>query len=292
MSGFVRSSDRIFGRGLALALALFACAFGANTGLAKDAPRRVVSMNLCTDQLAMLIAAPGQLVSVSALARDPLVSSMVNEAKHYPQNSGRAEEIYLLAPDLVLSGRYAARATVSMLDRLGHEVALFDIASSLDQVRSNIIAMGAVLGREARAAEILQEFDANLARLRAESSTRPLAALYYANGFTSGSDTLSTEILILAGLGNAAAEAGYQFGGRLPLEHLALLEPDALVTGPAYPGASRSEDILVHPVVRALQESRAASGSTGPDWVCGTPHVLRAIQEMANLRARIEGEAR
>ncbi|MEO0811096.1 MAG: hypothetical protein AAFW82_10790, partial [Pseudomonadota bacterium] len=32
------------------------------------APRRVVSMNLCTDQLAMLLAAPGQLYSVSYLA--------------------------------------------------------------------------------------------------------------------------------------------------------------------------------------------------------------------------------
>jgi iron complex transport system substrate-binding protein len=38
---------------------------------AADAPARVVSVNLCTDQLAMLIAAPGQLQSVSWLAADP-----------------------------------------------------------------------------------------------------------------------------------------------------------------------------------------------------------------------------
>jgi iron complex transport system substrate-binding protein len=36
-------------------LALFAAPAAA-------APARVVSMNLCTDQLAMLLAAPGQLV--------------------------------------------------------------------------------------------------------------------------------------------------------------------------------------------------------------------------------------
>ena len=38
---------------------------------ADTAPARVASLNLCTDQLAMLIAAPGQLVSISWLARGP-----------------------------------------------------------------------------------------------------------------------------------------------------------------------------------------------------------------------------
>ena len=41
---------------------------------AASVPRRVVSMNLCTDQMAMLVAAPGQLFSVSFLAADPVSS--------------------------------------------------------------------------------------------------------------------------------------------------------------------------------------------------------------------------
>mgnify|MGYP006999250795 CR=1 FL=1 len=43
-------------------------------------PARVVSMNLCTDQLAMALAAPGQLISVSYIARDPRASAMAEEA--------------------------------------------------------------------------------------------------------------------------------------------------------------------------------------------------------------------
>ena len=38
---------------------------------AQAAPVRVASVNLCTDQLAMLLAAPGQLASVSAWAARP-----------------------------------------------------------------------------------------------------------------------------------------------------------------------------------------------------------------------------
>ena len=67
-------------------------------------PRRVVSINLCTDQLAMMMAGPGQLVSVSHLAGDPTYSTMPEAAAAYPANRGLAEEVYLLKPDLVLAG--------------------------------------------------------------------------------------------------------------------------------------------------------------------------------------------
>ncbi|MEL6267927.1 MAG: ABC transporter substrate-binding protein, partial [Pseudomonadota bacterium] len=56
---------------------------GAASTAAAQPPARVVSMNLCTDQLAMLIASPGQLVSVSYLARDPASSAMAAEAQGY-----------------------------------------------------------------------------------------------------------------------------------------------------------------------------------------------------------------
>ena len=56
-----------------------------------EAPTRVVSMNLCTDQLAMLLADEGQLLSVSHIAFDPLASPMVEEAAGYEKNHGQAE---------------------------------------------------------------------------------------------------------------------------------------------------------------------------------------------------------
>jgi iron complex transport system substrate-binding protein len=46
-------------RALVLGLALVAGPLGAQT---TDAPLRVVSMNLCTDQFALMLAAPEQLI--------------------------------------------------------------------------------------------------------------------------------------------------------------------------------------------------------------------------------------
>ncbi|MEM9788496.1 MAG: ABC transporter substrate-binding protein [Pseudomonadota bacterium] len=251
---------------------------------ADDAPKRVVSMNLCTDQLAMLVAAPGQLHSVSYLAIDPRGSAMAEEARGYVINHGLAEEIYLMQPDLVIAGSFSTRATVEMLRRLDIPVVVLNPAYSLHEVRERLDQMGDALGQEARAQELITDYDQRLAALRQNVGTRPSAALYYANGYTSGDRTLAGQILVAAGFENAAVEAGFASGGIMPLEVLAMLEPDALITGRRYAGASRSEEILDHPVVQSLREGRASGTFADRDWICGTPFVLRAIADLATLR--------
>lgn len=251
---------------------------------AHPTPQRVVSMNLCTDQLAMLVAAPGQLHSVSHLAIDPRGSAMVDEARNYEINHGLAEEIYVMQPDLVITGSFSSRATIDMLTRLGIPVAVFDPAYSLEDVRDHLRKMGDVLGREDRAEALVADFDARLDALRVDTGHRPSAALYYANGYTSGDRTLAGRILVAAGFENAAVAAGFASGGVLPLEVLAMLAPEAVITGQRYPGASRSEEILDHPIVEALRQDRGGATITDRDWVCGTPFVLRAIEDLGTAR--------
>ncbi|MEM8570644.1 MAG: ABC transporter substrate-binding protein [Pseudomonadota bacterium] len=279
-------------------IAAAACLCAASAWAAADvdavdvdaAPARVVSMNLCTDQLALMLAAPGQLHSVSYLAVDPRNSALAEEARAHRVNHGRAEEIYLMQPDLVIAGSFTTRATVSMLQRLGVPVEVFEPAYSLEEVRTRILQMGAVLGREAAAQALVEDYDRRLAALRSTVEQRPDAVLYYANGYTSGDKTLAGEILTAAGFDNAAVAAGFSSGGILPLEVLAMLEPDALITSQPYPGASRSEAILDHPVVRKMREGRANGVFTDRDWVCGTPYVLRAIEELGALRHDLQGD--
>lgn len=256
---------------------------------APAAPKRVVSMNLCTDQLAMLIADEGQLLSVSSLASDPHSSAMVEAAKAYPINYGRAEEIYLLRPDLVLAGSFTARASVDMLRRLGIAVDAFEPAYSIADVSDRMLQMGAALGRQEHAREMVAEFKAQLADFRTEIRHHPRAAIYHANGYTAGDKTLAGEILTTAGFENIAAEAGFSAAGFLPLEVLAMAQPDTVISSTPYPGGSRSEEIMDHPVIDALRRSRPEASLTDHDWVCGTPFVLRAIQDMVELRHEVEG---
>ena len=72
-------------------------------------PRRIVSLNLCTDQLLMLLA-PERIAALSILATDPLLSVMAAEARRYPLVRGDAEEVLRFDPDLVVAAPFAARA--------------------------------------------------------------------------------------------------------------------------------------------------------------------------------------
>ena len=283
------SEVRALGLILAAALSFGAAAQGADAPA--TAPQRVVSINLCTDQLAMMLADKDQLLSVSYLALDPRSSAMVDQAKAHVINHGRAEEIYLLQPDLVLAGAYSTRATVDMLRRLNVPVAVIQRAQSLAEVRERIQEMGALLGREAAAQAMLAAYDRDLEAARA-TAQGPRAALYSARGWTAGNATLAGQILRAAGLRNVAAEMGFAQGGAMPLEVLAMAAPDMVITSAPYEGRSRSEEILLHPVVDAYRHTGARAGMRDADWVCGTPHVLRAVNRLAEDRRAHEARDR
>lgn len=242
-------------------------------------PARVVSINVCTDQQAMLLAAPGQLVAVSRLARDPLSSAMAGVAQGYAVTGGGAEEVFALRPDLVLAGDLAAQQSVAMLRRLGLRVETFAPERGFADILANIARMGRLLGREAQAARMIAAMQARRAALP-RGGPRPVAALYHPNGYATGSDTLADAMLRAAGFRNLAADLGLRGGGVLPLEALVSAAPDVLITGPRYPGASRAENLLDHPALAGFTRARLADAR----WVCGTPHLFDAVEELVELR--------
>ncbi|MET4102153.1 iron complex transport system substrate-binding protein [Roseovarius sp. MBR-78] len=254
---------------------------------ADPVPARVVSINLCTDQLAMMLAAPGQLVSVSRLAADPHSSAMAREARAFPANQGRAEEVYLLRPDLVLAGAYSDPATVGMLRRIGLRVEQFDTARSLDDTRARIAQMAGVLGREAAGRALIARFDARLAALRRQGPSHS-AALYHPNGYSLGGGTLADDILRAAGFDNIARDLGLRGGGTLALERLVMAAPELLIRAEPLPGASRSEAVMAHPALERLSAGTAGLRITSPDWICGTPHVLGAVETLVRAREGLE----
>jgi iron complex transport system substrate-binding protein len=250
------------------------------------APGRVVSLNVCTDQLALLLGAPGQLVSVSRLAHDPRSSAMAGAARTIPANGASAEEVVLLRPDLVVAGSYTARATVEMLLRLGYRVERFEPARSLEDARGNIRRMGALLGREAEAAEVLAAFDRRLAALADQPDRRPVVAYYLPFNETAGTRSLTGEILAAAGMENLSEARGLPYGGRLPLEALVLAHPDLILVSQPYDSPAQATSMLQHPALQATGALRQVVDS--PNWICGTPAVLDAVAAMRALREEWE----
>ena len=243
-------------------------------------PKRVVSMNLCTDQLAMMLAGPGQLISVSHLARDRAASVMASEAAHIPINYGQAEEIFLLKPDLVIAGTYTTRTTVALLRRLGFRVEAFAPANSLDEVRENIVRMGAVLNRTQAASRLRSEFDQMIAARRVpDTSLRPAIAPYYANSYTSGRDTLVDAIITASGLTNLGRKLGLRGTAKLPMERLLVEQPEMIMLEQGRSGKpALAHEIFKHPAVKHLVAHSTPVAVPDKYLICGTPHIARAVE--------------
>ena len=109
-------------------------------------PRRIVSLNLCTDQLLLTLGIRSRIASLTFLAADPSASAMAEAARGFPTNRGRAEEVLALNPDLILAGSTAATPTVQLLKRLGHRVVVVPHANTLADIPRNIRTVAKAVG--------------------------------------------------------------------------------------------------------------------------------------------------
>lgn len=264
-------------RGLIAAVALPLAVAASAQERVEAPPARVVSMNVCTDQLAMLLAAPGQLVSISHIAADPGSSALAAEAADYRLNHGLAEEIFLMKPDLVLTGTFSTTATASMLQRLGVRVERFAPDTSFEDVRHKIERMGALLGQQARAEEMVTTLEAGLAALAASKLPDLTVATYASNSYTTGRNSLSEAVIEAVGLTNLGSTLGIQGAGRLPLEVLVLSRPDIVTNDtPIYGAPALAQENFVHPAYRALLERAVTASVPSANWICGGPYNLAA----------------
>jgi len=106
-------TSRVWHRQLFVIVAFFACVAQAQEG-----PRRVVSVNLCADQL-LLRLAPERVIAITTLSRRADLAPDPTLGADKPAIRGSAEEILALRPDLVVFGPFSAAATRTLLERLG-----------------------------------------------------------------------------------------------------------------------------------------------------------------------------
>ncbi len=284
---------RIFGAvrsaaaGLLLAAALAAALAWA--AAAAPAPQRIVSLNLCIDQLLIDLVARERIASVTHLAHDPLYSPRAADFAGIPANHGLAEEVLALEPDLVLTGPFSRPSTTALLRRLGYRVVEVPVAATLAEVRSQIRELAALVGAEARGAAMIADMDRRLAALPPRRDPAPDALIYATNGLTGGAGTLADEVRAFAGIDNTARALGIEGWRLLDLETLVVGRPDFLVVGDlaAIP-PSLGRQLLRHPALARPGLRRIELSSS--HWVCAGPAVLAAVESLADARLAATAE--
>src|SRR5258707_6121245 len=76
---------------------------------------RIVSMNVCTDQLLLPLADPEQILGLSRYSRDAWQSWAAGEARRFPLLSGGAEDVLMVRPDIVVASLFDKRSTRELL---------------------------------------------------------------------------------------------------------------------------------------------------------------------------------
>jgi iron complex transport system substrate-binding protein len=254
-------------------------------------PIRIVSINMCTDELVLRLADVNHIASVSYLARAPN-SSVAELAARVPINHGLAEEIVPLNPDLVVAGIYTARTTVDLLKRVNAPLLDLDVPRSLDEVREQYLAVGKALGEPERAQRLVAEMDARLAALPPVGPPPlPRALVFNSNGYTVGKQSLTDDIISRAGMENLARALGINSFGRVALETVVLKPVDVLIVSSWRDGPPAiATEIMNHPVLQKISD-RTRIVMPSKLVVCAGPENVDAIALLQSAAAGARAEA-
>ena len=266
---------------------------GCSLSLAADKPRRIVSINVCTDQLLLTLVQRERIASLSHLARDPHSSWIGDQADGLHLNHGLAEEIVALDPDLVVAAAFSFRPTVGVLKRLGYPVVELPMASSLEDIAGNLRVLAEAVGETESAHTLIATFRAEIeARTYPVTGPRPLFVSYEADGWTSGTDSLVADVARTAGFETLGDRLGHAGGRRVSVEELLILAPHVIDLGhpwdhpPALVSAS-----LKHPALLALLERTLVVDVPDPLWMCGSLRTLEALSHLRQARERLDRAA-
>ena len=181
-------------------------------------PQRIVSLNMCSDQIVVDLVPRERIRAVSHLAADPLVSAV---ARRQGAFRGRAATPRRCWPSSLISSSPAStrrRRRCALLERLGLKILKVPVASDFDGARAVTRLIADAVGERDKAERLLADFDRRMAALRRARVQRPKAVVYQVNNLASGPGSVADNVLRAAGFANLTAELNLGPGGQLPLE--------------------------------------------------------------------------
>lgn len=259
---------------------LAACAFAtaiscAAGGVLAGPPERVASLNLCTDELVLLLAGDEQIVSVTHLAKDRDESPFWRLARPYRANDGSVLSVAGLRPDLIVSMGGPARDRERLASRIGARYLQLPFPANLDDVAAGIEQLASALGREARGRSLVVRLRM-LERSAPENSAEGI--MLSGGGFTQPAGSLGAQWLGLAGV-----EVPAEIGSRVTAERMAI-DPPRLVIRSSYRAGqtSRGQGWLGFRLLDRAQHARTVR-TDGRLWTCAGPALIPVIERLRRV---------
>jgi iron complex transport system substrate-binding protein len=275
-----------------LAFTAMVVSTGVAAGASGARPQRVMSLNMCTDQLLLQLLPAGRITSVTYLSGafyHPLISA---EAAHVSVNYNSPEEVLAQRPDLVISGNVFSPGARAVFRQAGIALLEVPFANGFDDIRTITRSIGRAIGEEDKATALLRRMDTTLAELKATLPNPRITVLGWdSGGNVPGPNTLFGEILNAAGAANVAEKTtdGLVYGSyaNFDLEQLVALKPEAVLhSGSLADRPDALNQKIQHRVVRKLFAGREL---TYPEilYRCGLPQSADAARTLREDLLRV-----
>lgn len=279
-------------RGLLAAAALLAGGAGllwaaspAPRAKAPAVPQRIVSINLCADQLVLALADKGQIAGLTKNATDAEMSGEAAKAHGIPLLSNSAEQILAIEPDLIVGMPASRSAALAALPKQNYRLLDLATANTLKGIYASIGETAAAVGHPERGTALIARMERELAGLPKPGKGR-VAAYYQRRGYMTGTGTLIDEVMARVGLVNLAGELGKPPLSQLSLEEMVAAEPDFLIVESATDVVTdQGSEMLHHPAIADIPRISVPQAWT----VCGSPAYTEAARSLAAQIARRDG---
>lgn len=244
-------------------------------------PSRVMSLNICTDQLLLALAPERRIASVTFMAQEQVPLRHWPQAVRLPVNYGSAEEILALKPDLVLTGPFLPPLTRKILASRGVPVVEVKLAETFDQIRAVTRQVAAALHTEALGEVLIAHMNEDLRAAAKLKPAKPIRVAQWGNGgHVPGNNGLFGAMLGVIGAVSIADGSSFY-----DVEALIAGQPEALIYTDTYAGmATLRADQDDHPALKAKLPRISYSSF----YECGVPQLATAALKLqADLRKAV-----
>ena len=242
-------------------------------------PKRIASLNLCTDELLLSLADPDQIISLTWLAREESLSAFSEPARAYHQNNGRASDVIPLNPDLVFLSEFFPANALGILETVGIKSVVVPEPRTTEQLLENIRVMSSAIDQVKKGEKLISLFSSRLKSIAEDTSRQKTSALLLSPGIASfGSSAVKIEILKMLNIRVLNQEKPSLANRYLSIEELIRSSPDFVIID-KYSGdyPSVSEEMLRHPLI---QSSLSTIEVEAKDWLCSTHNLLDTIEHI------------
>lgn len=249
----------------------------AQTSTANRRPQRIVSLNLCADQLLLMLADRDQIAGLTRNANKPEMSAVAARTGGLRILGTSAEEILAIKPDLVLGMPARRSAAIAVLKDQHYRMIDLKSADTLEDIFAAIRTTAKAVGHPERGEAMIAQMQRDLAAIPKVGGGK-VAAYYQRRGYLTGTGTLVDDLMTRLGFVNLAAKLDKSPLSQMTIEEMVASRPDYLIVESATDRVTdQGTEMLHHPALNGIPRLSIPQAWT----VCGGPAYVQAARSLA-----------